>query len=280
MRYGVFKPIPMWVGGTQKWTGRSGTKPRAIVIHRMEGSLEGSDTYLRREFNDYNGARLRASTHFGVGLWGDTPTILTWVDTEHSAWGWWASPNDVPTPLAKQVLGDLMYPIQSFPYYASRIDLNRAVIAIEVEGFHDQPWDPRTTAKVRELIDAIIRVHGPMHIMAHTDCSPKPCPGMRTFQAALPGYYGKRLGSLPKPTPVEDPDMAIIRNLKVPGDVGRVFSVKAGTTMREGPGTNYPVHYKTPTKARYALLAFAGDWIMASNPNNPGSRPFFVPKDH
>lgn len=188
-RYGVWSPIPMWVGGTQKWiVGTNGRRRTAVVIHRMEGSLEGSDTYLKREFADYYPyPRLRASTHFGVGLWNGVPQIRQWVDTANSAWGWNARPSDVPTPAAKATITNL---------YTSTEDLNWQVISVEVEGFANQTWHPDTIIKVKELLRWIYKTHGDLVILAHTDLSPKACPGMYTFGLALPGYYGNRLARI------------------------------------------------------------------------------------
>jgi hypothetical protein len=267
MRYGIWKPLPQWVGGTQKWTGRSGTRPRAIVLHRMLGYLEGTDGYFRREFTDYYPyGRFRASVHFGVGLWRGTPTILQWVDTIYSAWGWAASPNDVPTSLAQRVLGDLMYRIQSWPYFASRIDLNRAVIAIEVEGLnYSDPWHPGVTAKVKELIDAIIRVHGPLTILTHQDCSPKLCPGLPALYNALPGYYGKTLGYVPKP---EEDVYEWVRRVRYQDP--KKMKIPSGVPV-----------YRAPGQARYAIsegstVNLIGEllpedlWVFQSRPTGFG----------
>ena len=198
MRYGIQAPIPQFVGGVRKWgTGRNGRNITAVVIHRMEGTLDGSDSWLRSR---HSGS---ASTHFAVGAWGwlnrrlHRYQIRQWVDTSNSAFGWAARPTDNPTPLAYSTLGaDLRN---------SRADLNWQVIAVEVEGFFHQSWPTGLAPKVKELLAAISRSHGPLVVMAHTDCSSKPCPGMATFQAAMPGYYGKRLGAVPKPPAPKPP---------------------------------------------------------------------------
>ena len=188
-RYGLWKPIPRVVGSTAKWSyGRNYRKLTAVVIHRMEGTLEGSDSYLRREYADYYPyPRLTASTHFGVGLWYGVPQIRQWVDTANTAWGWAARPTDTPTYVARNTLNRL--------YYGSE-DLNWQVLSVEVEGFYYQNWNSATTQKVRELLYWIYKTHGNLTVMAHTDCSSKPCPGMTTFNRALPGFYGNTLGKI------------------------------------------------------------------------------------
>jgi hypothetical protein len=234
----------------------------------MLGYLEGTDSYFRREFTDYYPyGRFRASVHFGVGLWRGTPTILNWVDTIYSAWGWAASPNDVPTPLAQRVLGDLMYRIQSWPYFASRIDLNRAVIAIEVEGLHySDPWHPGVTAKVKELIDAIIRVHGPMTILTHQDCSPKACPGLPALYDALPGYYGKTLGSIPKP---EEPKVYEWVRRMIRQDPKKLH-IPAGVPVYRTPGTNAYAKSTGQTVVMVGELRNEGLWAFLSSPTGLG----------
>lgn len=242
-RYGLWVPIPMWVGGTQKWiAGRAGRRLTAVVIHRMEGSLEGSDSYLRRERADYYPyPRLNASTHFGVGLWNGVPQIRQWVDTANTAWGWSARPTDTPTALARNTLYNL---------YNSYEDLNWQVISVEVEGFAYQSWDYRTTAKVKELLGWIYRTHGNLVIMAHTDCSTKPCPGMATFQAALPGYYGNRLGNIfgtaPAPTP---PPSGVLNMPAVPGYAPPAQGkVSAGVNLRTSPNHTIANVYRRTDK--------------------------------
>jgi hypothetical protein len=227
-RYGVWAPIPMWVRSTRKWvSGRNGRRLTAVVIHRMEGTLEGSDSYLRREFADYYPyPRLNASTHFGVGLWYGTPQIRQWVDTANTAWGWSARPTDTPTAVARNTLTNL---------YSGSEDLNWQVISVEVEGFASQAWDYRTRDKVKELLRWIYKTHGNVVVMAHTDCSTKVCPGMYTFGQALPGYYGKRLGTIFGTTTTNPPKRCYIG---------------AGINFRNGPGQENGV-YRTSKTAGY-----------------------------
>lgn len=231
-RYGLWAPIPMWVGGTRKWAlGRNGRRLTAVVIHRMEGTLEGSDSYLRREFADYSPfPRLNASTHFGVGLWYGTPQIRQWVDTANTAWGWSARPTDYPTTVARNTLTNL---------FTGTEDLNWQVISVEVEGFAYQAWDYRTRDKVKELLKWIYRTHGNLMVMAHTDCSTKACPGMATFKAALPNYYGHRLGSIFGTTTI--PDTSTGTSTKVGGlpvkftsRYGWKATIRAGKPRRSG----------------------------------------------
>lgn len=240
-RYGLWAPIPEWVGGTRKWgRGRNGRRITAVVIHRMDGSLEGSDSWLRRE-RDQFGNRLNASTHFAVGLWNGVPQIRQWVDTANSAFGWSARPTDTPTPVAVNTLTNL---------YSGSEDLNWQVISVEVEGWSTQAWDTRTRDKVKELLRWIYSVHGNLRVMAHTDISWKPCPGMTTFKAALPGYYGSRLGTI----------------------FGTVPDTSTGTTTKVG---GLPVNFKSRSSWRATIRAGkprrSGATISSTNFGNTDS---------
>jgi hypothetical protein len=75
-------------------------------------------------------------------------------------------------------------------------------------------------------------------------------------------------------------EMAILTNITIPGDTGRLFNVRAGITLRKGPGATYPVHWTTTGPIQYRLLGFSpGGWVAASNPNSP-TGVFFVPPVH
>lgn len=268
----MWSPIPQRTGGVVKWSTRVGTRPRAIVIHRMDGSLEGSDSWLK---SPKSGS---ASTHFGVGLWNGTPQVRQWVDTAFSAFGWAATPTDTPTAVGMSVFKDRLVRYGSYPYWRSTSDLNRDVIAIEVEGFASQSWNPAVILKVKQLIAALIQHYGPLWIVAHTDMSTKPCPGMYTFLQALPGYYGKRLGSTTPQSTEEQVEMAFLDDIE--STDGRWFTVKEGIVLRRGPGTGYPEHFTTEHPTQYWLHGFhKNGWAFATrSPTTLGF--FFVPPKH
>lgn len=236
MRYGVWAPIPQYASGVRKWTsGRNGRRITAVVIHRMDGTLDGSDSWLR---SPYSGS---ASTHFGVGAMGWLNRSLRrwqirqWVDTTNTAYGWAARPTDDPTELARRVLPPDLYDW--------RADLNWQVIAVEVEGFYYNQWAPGLANKVKELLYAIARAHGPLIVMAHTDCSTKPCPGMTTFKAAMPGWYGSRILL---------PDTAAPSELPLRfKPIRRVYELGPGVNVRTAPKLNAPIRYTTQTTQRH-----------------------------
>jgi len=77
----IQKPSPNF------FKGRNGYKPELIVVHIMDGTLFGTDTY----FADTTSQR---SSHYGIGIMGD---IHQYVALENSAW----TEGNVREPTAK-----------------------------------------------------------------------------------------------------------------------------------------------------------------------------------
>jgi hypothetical protein len=55
---------------------RGGIAPRILIVHIMQGTLAGTDSWFRNP-------NAQVSAHFGVGKTG---TIYQWVDTANRAW--------------------------------------------------------------------------------------------------------------------------------------------------------------------------------------------------
>jgi hypothetical protein len=249
VRYGVWAPIPQYTNGVRKWTaGRAGRRITAVVIHKMDGNLDGSDSWLR----SYKSGS--ASTHFGVGCWGwanraiQRYQIRQWVDTTNSAYGWSARPTDSPTALARSVLAPDLW--------NGSADLNWQVIHIETEGWSTQRWPAGLTAKVRELLAAIGRSHGPLVIMAHTDISSKPCPGMSTVPWTALGGYGGRIG-----VPVSIPDTSTTIHRADYGAAAMRFRsrdddriLRAGKPIRSGASVKAPVLARSTVDTKVRIV--------------------------
>jgi N-acetylmuramoyl-L-alanine amidase len=58
------------------WSQGSPDPNRLLIVHVMQGSLWGTDSWFRNP-------DAQASAHFGIGLDG---TCIQWVDTDHMAW--------------------------------------------------------------------------------------------------------------------------------------------------------------------------------------------------
>ncbi len=66
-----------WIRSPNYWQGHGGYAPIAIVLHRMAGTLEGTDAWFSRTDS-------QVSAHFGIGLNGEQHQ---YVELRHSAWG-------------------------------------------------------------------------------------------------------------------------------------------------------------------------------------------------
>lgn len=277
-RYGVWAPIPMIVGGTQKWVaGRYGRSLTAVVIHRMEGSLVGSDQYLRREFADYAPyPRLNAATHFGIGNWpiGGAPQIRQWVDTANSAWGWTWRPEVAPSPLAQRTLTNL---------WSSGEDLNWQVLSIEVEGFNYQPWNQRWSPALKELLGWIYRTHGNLTVMLHNDNSFKRCPGVPEFQAGMPGYYGNKLANIFGATTASTSPTTTAGGLpvKFTDRSGALWfaNIAAGKPMRNAPKISAGNYGSTTTKRAFRIWGQVPGEDLTTYGLPGGNKWFFGPKN-
>ena len=68
--------ITIWKGSPNFWDNRNGFKPEAIVIHIMDGTLVGTDSW----FAD---SQSQVSAHYGIGQSGE---IHQYVKEEQAAW--------------------------------------------------------------------------------------------------------------------------------------------------------------------------------------------------
>ena len=91
--------------------------------------------------------------------------------------------------------------------------------------------------------------------------------------------------ALPPPPPPPDnlteaQELAILEDLRIPADVGRLFDCAAKVTLRKGPGTNYPHHFTTTVPVKYILVGFApNNWVAATSTKDREGI-FFVPPNH
>lgn len=136
------------------WAGRKGYKPEAIVIHIMDGTLVGTDSW----FND---PASQVSAHYGIGKSGE---VHQYVKEEDTAW----HAGRIDTPTWKLIkLG---------------INPNVYTIGIEHEGRPDDVWTDAMKQSSASLIREICqRWQIPVdrnHIVGHFEIySKKPkCP--------------------------------------------------------------------------------------------------------
>lgn len=66
----------IWKGSPNFWQGRRGQKPEAVVIHIMDGTLAGTDSWFANKSS-------QVSAHYGIGRGGQ---VHQYVKEEDTAW--------------------------------------------------------------------------------------------------------------------------------------------------------------------------------------------------
>lgn len=147
----ITKPTPNYT------TGRSGNrKPELIVIHVMDGTLKGTDSW-------FAAVTSQVSSHYGIGLDGEIHQYVKEADT-----AWHA--------------GRVKNP--SFSLYKEGVNPNAYTIGIEHEGKANTEWTPAMKQASAALIREICTRWGiPVdreHIIGHYQIfSDKPnCPAL------------------------------------------------------------------------------------------------------
>lgn len=139
--------------------GRKGYHPEAIVIHVMEGTLSGTDTW-------FGSGKSQVSAHYGVGVNGEVHQYVQETDT-----AWHAGRVHFPT-------WKLIKPAGTGNF----INPNLYTIGIEHEGNESSEWTPAMYSADAELVASICqRWNIPLdreHIIGHREIySLKTCPG-------------------------------------------------------------------------------------------------------
>lgn len=136
--------------------GRGGVKPDVIVVHIMEGTMTGTDSWFRSPES-------KVSAHYGVSRTGE---VVRWLDDEDT--GWHAGKVHKPTAaIVKEREGK---------------SPNAYSIGIENEGkATDEPTEAQLAA-LAELVKELAAKHSiPLtrrHIIGHREIrSDKTCPG-------------------------------------------------------------------------------------------------------
>lgn len=132
-----------WIGSPNKMIGRGEYKPEAIVIHIMDGTLSGTDSW-------FSTSKSMVSSHYGVGKTG---TIHRYVREEDTAWH----------------AGLVLNP--TWKLIKSGISPNLYTIGIEHEGTADTVWpDAMKQASATLIKDICNRWKIPLdrdHIIGH-----------------------------------------------------------------------------------------------------------------
>lgn len=140
---------------------RGTQKPEAIVIHIMEGTLKGTDSWFKKSTS-------QVSSHFGIGKDGE---IHQYVDTDKAAWHCGIVNNPTWVGMKKDNGGRFINP-------------NLHTIGIEHEGYSNTVWSLKMKQASAELILKLCQEHEiPMdrqHIIGHYEINAKKpnCPAI------------------------------------------------------------------------------------------------------
>lgn len=142
-------------------SGRKGYRPEAIVIHIMEGTLTGTDSWFRNRDS-------KVSAHYGVGVNGEVHRYVEESDT-----AWHAGRVNGPEWTLIKPAGNGRF-----------VNPNYYTIGIEHEGKADSEWTEAMYETSSQLIADISRRWSipvdDSHIIGHRDIfSMKSCPGSK-----------------------------------------------------------------------------------------------------
>lgn len=115
----------IWKKSPNFWSGRKGYKPELIVIHIMDGTLPGTDSWFINPAS-------QVSAHFGIGKKGE---VHQYVKEEDAAW----HAGRVDAPSAKLV--------------KANVNPNLYTIGIEHEGKPEDKW----TDEMKQASASLIR---------------------------------------------------------------------------------------------------------------------------
>jgi N-acetylmuramoyl-L-alanine amidase len=184
-------------------TGRKGYKPIAIVIHMMEGTMDGTDSW----FQDLR-AVPPVSAHYGIGKTGE---LHQYVCQEDTAW----HAGIVTSPSWKLIK---IFDANKQTY----IDPNLYTFGIEHEGFEETDWTDATYQTSSQVIAGLAKKWNiPLdrdHVIGHHEIySQKTCPGKKVDLDKLVSLATQitspdpliEPGSGSSPTPAIQPTMSV-----------------------------------------------------------------------
>ena len=157
--------------------GRKGYRPEAIVVHIMEGTLAGTDSWFRNPLS-------RVSAHYGVGRTGDVHRYVRDADT-----AWHAGRVHAPAWTGIRRGTNNLY-----------VNPNFYTLGIEHEGNEQSDWTDAMYASSSQLIaDCAIRWSIPLdrsHVVGHHEIySLKTCPGFRVDLGQLLSLARQKAGA-------------------------------------------------------------------------------------
>ena len=190
-------------------SGRKSYHPEAVVIHIMDGTLTGTDSWFKNPQSN-------VSAHYGIGKNGEVHQYVQEVDT-----AWHAGRVNAPT-------WSLIKPTGSGTY----INPNLYTIGIEHEGDDQSDWTDEMYNTSRDLLaDICKRWNIPLdrsHIIGHREIySLKTCPGAKVDLNKLVDQARKKSG--------------YVSPSNIVNEIGKVTTTTILNLRRSSPSTNAPL---------------------------------------
>lgn len=206
-------------------SGRKGYRPEAIVIHIMEGTLAGTDSWFRN-------TQSKVSAHYGIGVNGEVHRYVQESDT-----AWHAGRVHAPQ-------WTLIKPAATAGMY---LNPNYYTIGIEHEGKNDSEWtDAMYESSAALVADIAGRWRIPIdrsHVIGHREIySLKTCPGSVVKLEKIVEMARQKAGALPPADFVASPGTAVTKvNLNL---------------RRNSPSTKSPVAKTVPKGSRLPYTGY------------------------
>jgi hypothetical protein len=290
-----FLDRPILKPAGQGWDPLGKRTPRGIVLHRMIGTLQGTDSWFRR-------AEVKSLTDYGVGVAATdgaklAGTIYRWNDPQGTRSGWASGPARAPW-------GDGKIFVQRYGISA----VNRDLVSCEISGEYGTPLDSLSFAAISSLIAywadqyqishevfPTIPAEGRSFVLWHnmfTGRDYKPCPGAIVMDqtdelVAAAKLILRKWQSQPAP-PIKPPGQYATPGPIPPDDgrdhdmsgskfyaIKRIVTARAGASFRQYASTSSP-ETREPAKDReqftvgWAVQSSDGDWWWVTHPR--GSR--------
>ena len=202
-------------------SGRKGYHPEAIVIHIMEGTLPGTDSWFRNPQSS-------VSAHYGVGAGGEVHQYVQETDT-----AWHAGRVHAPTWTAIKPSGTGSY-----------VNPNYYTIGIEHEGNEQSEWNDAMYNATGELIADISKRWNisldRSHIIGHHEIySIKTCPGFKVDLQKLVDLSRLKAGYVAPSAIVNVPGIAVTTTALNLRKGGASASAPLVRTVNKGTSLNF-----------------------------------------
>lgn len=216
-------------------SGRKSYHPEAIVIHVMDGTLNGTDNWFKNPNS-------KVSAHYGIGLNGEVHQYVQEADT-----AWHAGRVNAPSWSLIKPAGNGQY-----------VNPNFYTIGIEHEGNSQSEWTDSMYDADAELVAAIskrwnIRLDR-LHVIGHHEIfSLKTCPGFKVGLDKIVTLAMLKVG---------DPDPADIVNAQ-----GMIMTTTTLNLRRNSPSTNGPLVRTVAkgTQLNYVSYTDKGESVQGSS---------------